>query len=375
MKAKYPLLTDIEIPKGMNRESFMSALKVFSEKVDKSFSVPLYVSDQIYVDFGLRPCAPLGEVFHVDVDNMRASVLLPLYKPYLNEDGKSIFGEHNCKISFNCNVNVTSNNIACTEILSAFMMTKLVKDDQVEANNIISEDMKTAYDYITEFYKREFDDNTLPDFSDNRKICLASSEVISTDDDGISYSHDVEAYVNLIDHCINKYIDGNLYECRQHTSLEELIQNELIDPSFDELTVNISKHLIDIYGTKNPDKEILMKVNNSIKNYNSIICEPDSNNDVIILSMKIKFDFSNEPKVLSYLWGLLLYKQGAVFVKNKDNESIGLLTNVSTNKYNIDVSITDSKYANKILKRKNCQLVFNYDDDTLYLANDKRELI
>ena len=85
-----------------------------------------------------------------------------------------------------------------------------------------------AKDLIQQFYEKEYGDEEEADFSDLTNIGLAYT---TTEDE----RHEIQVTANLEDCTVTKYVDGVPTETRAYPSLDELIDHELRDMTFDEL--------------------------------------------------------------------------------------------------------------------------------------------
>ena len=85
-----------------------------------------------------------------------------------------------------------------------------------------------AKDLIQQFYEKEYGDEVEADFSDLTKVNLAYT---TTEDE----QHGIQVTANLEDCTVTKYVDGVPAERTAYPSLDELIDHELRDMTFDEL--------------------------------------------------------------------------------------------------------------------------------------------
>ena len=100
--------------------------------------------------------------------------------------------------------------------------------EQLNVNEAQSVDgpIEQAKELINQFCQEEYDSNA--DFSDLEKVGIAYTTV--TDEE-----IPIQVNVDLVNYRVERYLDGQFLECRQYSSLEMLIKNELEDLSFDEL--------------------------------------------------------------------------------------------------------------------------------------------
>ena len=99
--------------------------------------------------------------------------------------------------------------------------------------------LEQAKELIDQFCQAEFDSPA--DFSNLEQVDLAYTTVTDKE-------IPIQVTVDLVHYRVERYLDGQLLERRQHESLEELIQNELTQLDFDQLTSVEQEHL----NEKNP---------------------------------------------------------------------------------------------------------------------------
>lgn len=87
--------------------------------------------------------------------------------------------------------------------------------------------LEQAKELIDQFCQEEYD--SYADFSDLEKVGIAYTTV--TDEE-----IPIQVNVDLVNYRVERYLDGQFLERRQYDSLEALIQNELTDLNFDDLT-------------------------------------------------------------------------------------------------------------------------------------------
>ena len=87
--------------------------------------------------------------------------------------------------------------------------------------------LEQAKELIDQFCQEEYD--SYADFSDLEKVGIAYTTV--TDEE-----IPIQVNVDLVNYRVERYLDGQFLERRQYESLDELIQNELAELDFDQLT-------------------------------------------------------------------------------------------------------------------------------------------
>ena len=99
--------------------------------------------------------------------------------------------------------------------------------------------MERAKDLITEFCANEYGDDKPIDFSDLAKIPIAHTTVNDND-------LPVQAYVNLEGFCIDLYLGDVLAARRQYSSLGLLVEHELENLDFSDLTYFPEEQIADV---------------------------------------------------------------------------------------------------------------------------------
>ena len=87
--------------------------------------------------------------------------------------------------------------------------------------------LEIAKEFINDFCEAEY--GSPADFSDLEKVGIAYTTV--TDEE-----IPIQVNADLVHYRIERYLDGQFLERRQYESLDELIQNELAELDFDQLT-------------------------------------------------------------------------------------------------------------------------------------------
>ena len=89
--------------------------------------------------------------------------------------------------------------------------------------------LKLAKTIINDYFVDEFEGYTEPDFSDLSSIGVAATDT----EDG---KHNIETFLDLVNYSVTIVVDTRIFDKRQYTSLEELIDNELYSLNFNDLT-------------------------------------------------------------------------------------------------------------------------------------------
>ena len=112
------------------------------------------------------------------------------------------------------------------------------------ARQAVNEDLENAKTLITAFCAEEY--NSEPDFSDLRKVDIAYTTI--TDEEV-----PVQVSVDLVDFRLDRSIDGIIVDSRKYDTLKELIEQELVDPDFDELVAFSDEQLakVALHGIRN----------------------------------------------------------------------------------------------------------------------------
>ena len=112
------------------------------------------------------------------------------------------------------------------------------------ARQAVNEDLEKAKTLITAFCAEEY--NSEPDFSDLRKVDIAYTTI--TDEEV-----PVQVSVDLVDFKLDRSIDGIIVDSRKYDTLKELIEQELVDPDFDELVAFSDEQLakVALHGIRN----------------------------------------------------------------------------------------------------------------------------
>lgn len=80
---------------------------------------------------------------------------------------------------------------------------------------------------INEFCQREYGEDA--EFDNLREVAIAYTTTEKEE-------YPIQAYVNLVDFSIDRFLCDKIIESRQYSSLDELIKNELEWLSFESLT-------------------------------------------------------------------------------------------------------------------------------------------
>ena len=110
--------------------------------------------------------------------------------------------------------------------------------------------LEQAKELIDQFCQEEYDSYT--DFSDLEKVGIAYTTV--TDEE-----IPIQVNVDLVNYRVERYLDGQFFERRQYESLEALIQNELTDLDFDDLTA-VSEDELESIGVTQDDYRLLSRL-------------------------------------------------------------------------------------------------------------------
>lgn len=110
--------------------------------------------------------------------------------------------------------------------------------------------MEQAKELIDQFCQEEYD--SYADFSDLEKVGIAYTTV--TDEE-----IPIQVNVDLVNYRVERYLDGQFLERRQYESLEALIQNELTDLDFDNLTA-VSEDEMESIGVTQDDYRLLSRL-------------------------------------------------------------------------------------------------------------------
>ena len=110
--------------------------------------------------------------------------------------------------------------------------------------------LEQAKELIDQFCQEEYD--SYADFSDLEKVGIAYTTVT---DEEIS----IQVNVDLVNYRVERYLDGQFLERRQYDSLEALIQNELTDLNFDDLTA-VSEDELESIGVSQDDYRLLSRL-------------------------------------------------------------------------------------------------------------------
>ncbi len=101
-----------------------------------------------------------------------------------------------------------------------------MKMEEYEAENNALKEVELARKLVNDFCEREYESSA--DFEDPARIGIGYTTITDRE-------IPVEAYANLVDFCIERYLDGRLMETRQYRSLHELIVHELRYLDFSDL--------------------------------------------------------------------------------------------------------------------------------------------
>ena len=110
--------------------------------------------------------------------------------------------------------------------------------------------LEQAKELIDQFCQEEYD--SYADFSDLEKVGIAYTTV--TDEE-----IPIQVNVDLVNYRVERYLDGQFLERRQYDSLEALIQNELTDLNFDDLTA-VSEDELESIGVSPDDYRLLSRL-------------------------------------------------------------------------------------------------------------------
>lgn len=110
--------------------------------------------------------------------------------------------------------------------------------------------LEQAKELIDQFCQEKYDGYA--DFSDLEKVELAYTTV--TDEE-----IPIQVNVDLVNNRVERYLDGQFLERRQYSSLEGLIQNELKDLDFDDLTA-VSEDELESIGVSQDDYRLLSRL-------------------------------------------------------------------------------------------------------------------
>lgn len=110
--------------------------------------------------------------------------------------------------------------------------------------------LEQAKELIDQFCQEEYD--SYADFSDLEKVGIAYTTV--TDEE-----IPIQVNVDLVNYRVERYLDGQFLERRQYESLEALIQNELTDLDFDDLTA-VSEDELESIGVTQDDYRLLSRL-------------------------------------------------------------------------------------------------------------------
>ena len=110
--------------------------------------------------------------------------------------------------------------------------------------------LEQAKELIDQFCQEEYD--SYADFSDLEKVGIAYTTV--TDEE-----IPIQVNVDLVNYRVERYLDGQFLERRQYDSLEALIQNELTDLNFDDLTA-VSEDELESIGVSQDDYRLLSRL-------------------------------------------------------------------------------------------------------------------
>ena len=110
--------------------------------------------------------------------------------------------------------------------------------------------LEQAKELIDQFCQEEYD--SYADFSDLEKVGIAYTTV--TDEE-----IPIQVNVDLVNYRVERYLDGQFLERRQYESLEALIQNELTDLDFDNLTA-VSEDEMESIGVTQDDYRLLSRL-------------------------------------------------------------------------------------------------------------------
>ena len=103
--------------------------------------------------------------------------------------------------------------------------------------------LEQAKELIDQFCQEEYD--SYADFSDLGNVGIAYTTV--TDQE-----IPIQVNVDLVNYRVERYLDGQFLERRQYDSLGAMIQNELIDLTFDDL-ISVSEEELESIGVSQDD--------------------------------------------------------------------------------------------------------------------------
>lgn len=110
--------------------------------------------------------------------------------------------------------------------------------------------MEQAKELIDQFCQEEYD--SYADFSDLGNVGIAYTTV--TDQE-----IPIQVNVDLVNYRVERYLDGQFLERRQYDSLGAMIQNELIDLTFDDL-ISVSEEELESIGVSQDDYRLLSRL-------------------------------------------------------------------------------------------------------------------
>ena len=110
--------------------------------------------------------------------------------------------------------------------------------------------LEQAKELIDQFCQEEYD--SYADFSDLEKVGIAYTTV--TDEE-----IPIQVNVDLVNYRVERYLDGQFLERRQYDSLGAMIQNELIDLTFDDL-ISVSEEELESIGVSQDDYRLLSRL-------------------------------------------------------------------------------------------------------------------
>lgn len=110
--------------------------------------------------------------------------------------------------------------------------------------------LEQAKELIDKFCQEEYD--SYADFSDLGNVGIAYTTV--TDQE-----IPIQVNVDLVNYRVERYLDGQFLERRQYDSLGAMIQNELIDLTFDDL-ISVSEEELESIGVSQDDYRLLSRL-------------------------------------------------------------------------------------------------------------------
>ena len=110
--------------------------------------------------------------------------------------------------------------------------------------------LEQAKELIDQFCQEEYD--SYADFSDLGNVGIAYTTV--TDQE-----IPIQVNVDLVNYRVERYLDGQFLERRQYDSLVAMIQNELIDLTFDDL-ISVSEEELESIGVSQDDYRLLSRL-------------------------------------------------------------------------------------------------------------------